>query len=115
MMQEIKIRKIHRTLAIWLVGLIIIQVLSGLAITIGSFFAPHEHRVQEQKEAVEVPPHNGTENQQTKSNDLLSAIHHGGGLLGKIYRTLLASGILTVAVTGIMIYAKMKARMKKKA
>ncbi len=114
-MQEKRLREIHRTLAIWLVILIILQVVSGLTITVGSFFDFHEHAVQGHGESIETSNHDNHDGnvKQVKVSDIISTIHHGGGFIGKLYRVFLSLGMLGIITTGIMIFAKIRARTKK--
>jgi hypothetical protein len=46
-------------------------------------------------------------------NKYLEEIHHGGGLLGMFYRLLVGIGMLIMAVSGSMVFFKIRARAKK--
>lgn len=46
----------------------------------------------------------------TKSLEL---IHHGGGAIGTIYRLIVGTGLLLMAISGCMIFVKVRARTKK--
>ncbi len=89
-MQEASLRSWHRFLGIILALFIFVQAITGALISLQfalNFAEPLE---------------------------VLEGPHTGGGLAGNIYRMLLGLGLLFMAVTGAMIYFKIRARTKRK-
>ena len=110
-MQEKDLRKWHRNLAIIFVTFIIAQSVTGLLITLVELGAPHSLA---HKEAI--PAHINNKKAQAEEENvldtLLASLHHGGGIIGTVYRIILGLGMLGVAGTGYLIYLKVRARAK---
>ena len=43
-------------------------------------------------------------------HDFLNTLHFGGGVIGMVYRSLLALGMIGLVITGISIYLKRRAK-----
>jgi hypothetical protein len=86
-MIEVSLRKWHRRLGITLLIFVILQVVTGLILNLDDLFeAPH----------------------------WVSVLHLGMGDSGTAYRTILALGLLGLALTGGWIYVKIWQRRRKK-
>jgi hypothetical protein len=102
-MKEVSLRLWHRHLGIILAIFIIIQAGTGLSLNLGQLSIPHTHE-------------QGTPGTQEHSSSVTNAvmmIHHGGGLVGTIYRILLGIGILVQTVLGTLIYIRIRSRSRK--
>jgi|WetSurMetagenome_2_1015567.scaffolds.fasta_scaffold24577_2 hypothetical protein len=89
-MDEASLRRWHRTLGIILALFIFGQAATGALLALKSALR-----------GLPVPL------------DLLEDLHTGGGLAGDIYRILLGVGLMLMAATGVLVYLKIRARMKK--
>ncbi len=88
-MDEAYLRKWHRTMGIILALFIFLQAASGAMMALEFFLNA------------------------SGLFGVLTSLHFGGGLLGQIYRILLGLGTMGMAVSGTLIYLKIRARMKK--
>jgi hypothetical protein len=136
-MNQIYLRKLHKTIGIALVVFIFLQAGSGLFL---SFEVNHSHAhtdavtgpdKQEQKadllvneritnpeidfdviKTVEAVVHEHGDEANDKQG-MLQLVHHGGGFLGSIYRIILASGFLFMAFSGIIIFYLTRKAMRR--
>jgi hypothetical protein len=129
-MNQLYLRKLHKTIGVVLVIFIFLQAGSGLFL---SFEVSHSHA---NTDAITMPDkhehengHNvmlkekainpgkdeavvrniapAADNHGDKADDrqgMLQLVHHGGGFIGSIYRILLASGFLFMAFSGALIF-----------
>ena len=127
-MNQIYLRKIHKTIGIILAFFIFLQAGTGLFL---SFSVNHSHAhtdavtipdkheedpismfgekaiepekdVAVVRETEAVIHDHGDETEDSQS--MLQSIHHGGGFVGSIYRIILASGFLFMAFSGSLIF-----------
>ena len=110
-MLEKDLRKWHRNLAIVFVIFIILQALTGLLITLGDLETPQSHAHQAQHEVAK-SDEGSHEQEQASLQSILALIHHGGGIIGFIYRIILGLGMLAISGSGAMIYMKIRARAR---
>jgi len=123
--QEKDLRKWHRYLGISLALFLILQAVSGLSISLGHLTAGHEHEKpvhshsNDKKTGDGGHVHNNPEKDSSDGQSALSAttgifsaLHHGGGVAGSVYRILLAVGILLQTLTGGLIFFKSRERSK---
>jgi uncharacterized iron-regulated membrane protein len=89
-MTEASLRKWHRRLGLGFVSFIVLQALTGMILNFEDIF-----------EIVAVT---------TWSN----VLHRAGGNFGTVYRTLLGLGLLFMAVSGSLIFYKIRQRTRKK-
>ncbi len=108
-MKEANLRKWHRNLGILIALFIMIQTGSGFIISLGQLSVPHSHADQTTHES----NHNGGE-APSFWNESLTFLHHGGGAMGTIYRLLLGVGMMAMAVSGSMIFFRIRARARKR-
>lgn len=136
-MNQIFLRKIHKTIGIVLAFFIIMQAGSGLFL---SFSVSHSHAhtdavtLPDKQDMVEPDPlvsgkakESGKDHTVVKTTEpaihdhgvetdddhgMLQLIHHGGGFIGSIYRILLASGFLFMAFSGCLIFYLTRKVMK---
>jgi hypothetical protein len=108
LMKESFIRKWHRSLGILLALFIILQTGSGFLISLGELSVPHSH-TQDDNNASS----HGNNEGESLWQEALEFIHHGAGTAGSLYRILIGIGLLWMAVSGSMIFFKIKARSKK--
>jgi len=87
---------------------IILQAGSGFFLSLGGLPIPHTH-------AHEEIYGRGSAQEQSGSlwHDALEFAHPGGGIIGTVYRLLLGLGIVVTAVSGGMIFFKIRARSRK--
>jgi hypothetical protein len=128
-MTHANLRKWHRYLGITLAILIIFQVGSGLLISFGQLGKGESHQHGDPGARHErsgdvklsgVQGHDETSKHGAGRglgmhtlNDIVMTIHHGGGLAGTVYRTLLGTGILLQTVLGILIFMRTRSRAGK--
>lgn len=91
-MLEAKIRKMHRTVGIYLVGFLVIQALTGLFISLGTL--------------------TGTP-WDTFWFKAMAWIHHEWNPVGSVYRILLGALVVGQGLGGLAIYLLMRSRMHK--
>ncbi len=90
-MQEVALRKFHRSNGIILVWFLALQAVTGLLLALGALM--------------------GTPDSSTWFS-VMAAIHHEWNPIGSIYRILLSLVTALQGVTGIIIYFKIRARAK---
>ena len=127
-MKEANLRKWHRQIGIGLAFFLVVQVATGLVLTIGDLQRLHSHageplpsRQHAQDwalpsghgEAGSGTDHSEPSSQASSITGLLMTIHHGGGVMGTAYRLVLGLAILVQIVLGVLIFAKMRARPNK--
>jgi hypothetical protein len=107
-MKEADLRRWHRTMGIIVAAFIILQAGSGFLLSLGGLpiLRTYAH------EATYSPGH-AQEEGEWLWQDALDFIHLGGGIIGTIYRLVLGFGIVVVAVSGSMIFFKIRARSKR--
>ena len=127
-MNQLSLRKLHKTIGIILAFFIFLQAGTGMFL---SFAVNHSHAhtdavtisdkheekpismVEERaiepekdvavvKETEAVVHKHGDEIEDSQS--MLQSIHHGGGFVGSLYRIILASGFLFMAFSGSLIF-----------
>ena len=92
-MKEITLRTWHRKMGILFALFIFIQAISGLALSLEPLLGP-----------------SGTE--EGFWEQLFEFVHRGAGPIGAVYRIVLGLGVLWMAVTGLMIYIRIRRRTK---
>jgi hypothetical protein len=107
-LKEAYLRRWHRNLGILLALFIILQAGSGLLISLGEFSVPHTHANEEVYGSPQ--KYEEAESLWYKS---LEFIHHGRGTIGSIYRILVGIGFVGMAVSGSMIFFKIRSRSRK--
>lgn len=97
-MQEINVRKLHRRLGIVLALFLILQGISGLLFSLRDFL----HQVVT----------TGPQGYQGGVfwGKVMGTLHYGLGPVGSIYRLLLGFGLVVMAVSGAVIFLKIRAR-----
>jgi hypothetical protein len=93
-MLETELRKIHRTVGIYLAAFLVLQALSGLFISLGTL--------------TDVP-------RDTLWFAILAGIHHDWNPVGSVYRILLGAVAAGQALGGVGIYLMIRARTPKPA
>lgn len=106
-MKEKDLRNWHRNLGIILAFFVILQTTTGLFIAVGEINMPHSHAGT--SHVATGAPTDGL--QPSVFQTALSAIHHGGGTIGALYRILLGTGLLWMAISGSLIYFKIRSRL----
>jgi hypothetical protein len=91
-MLEANIRKIHRTVGIYLVGFLALQAITGLFISLGTLM--------------------GTPGE-TFWFKAVAWIHHEWNPVGSVYRILLGALATGQGLGGLVIYLLMRSRLKK--
>lgn len=91
-MLEANVRKIHRTVGVYLVGFLALQALTGLFISLGTLMdTPRE----------------------TLWFAALAWIHHEWNPVGNVYRILLGALATAQGLGGLVIYLLMRSRLRK--
>ena len=104
-MNEPTLRKWHRYAGVTLAPLILLQTGSGLFLSYEWLTGLHTSAGQLLPDA---PPF-------IRFWDwVFINIHYGGGPLGALYHALVGVGLLGLAATGLWIFLKIRARMKKR-
>ena len=107
-MKEVDLRKWHRTIGIIVALFIVLQGGSGFLLSLNDLPAPRIHTHEEAYST-------GHDHEEGDSlwHDALEFVHLGGGTIGTVYRLLLGFGIAVTAVSGGMLFFKIRARSKK--
>ena len=107
-MKESNLRRWHRNLGILLALFIILQAGSGFLISLSGLSMPHSHANDGNH-----TPSLTHEEEEGVWHEGLEFLHHGAGRAGAIYRILLGIGLVLMAVSGSMIFFKIRARTRK--
>jgi hypothetical protein len=121
-MKEKDLRRYHRITGVVLAVFIIVQAGTGLIFTIGKIAGSsggHDHStanisifpISKAQAAASSEPEAVRAHE---SENILSILHYGGGIIGNIYRLLLAVTIIGQVSGGLLIYMRIKARKKAK-
>lgn len=122
-MSEPSLRTFHRKLALTLAVFLILQTASGLYLTVktldwdehyhdtlgGSALPSHSHQGPDGK-----MPNRSAGSFLEAGADLIGQVHHGGGLIGALYRIALASLVGLQVLTGLLIYLRIWKRTKRR-
>jgi hypothetical protein len=104
-MKEPTLRKWHRYAGAGLAPLVLLQAVSGLFLSFEWLYGLHTAAGQLLPEAQPL----------VRFWDWVAiGIHYGGGRLGGLYHGLLGLGLVWLATSGLWIYLKVRARMKKR-
>jgi uncharacterized iron-regulated membrane protein len=108
-MKEADLRKWHRTMGIIVALFIILQAGTGLFLSLSDLPVPRNHAHEEAYST-------GHDHEEGESlwDDALGFIHHGGGVFSAVYRIVVGMALLMMAVTGSMIFFRIRARSKKR-
>ena len=104
-MKEPDLRKVHRLTGIVIAPFIILQALSGILLSVDWLLGIHRRAGDGIKE--NIPP------LLRLWDMILVEIHYGPGVGGAFYHILLGIGAVWVAVSGFMIFLKIRARQTK--
>jgi hypothetical protein len=107
LMREINLRTWHRRTGIILALFIILQAGSGFLITLGDLTPSKSPATEPAVAATTV------DDEEHFWDETLGFIHFGAGAVGVFYRILLGAGILWMAVSGGLIFFRIRARSKK--
>lgn len=108
-MKEVDIRKWHRIIGIIVAIFIILQAGSGFILSLGGLPIPRTHAYEETYGA-----EYADEEGDSLWHDALEFVHLGGGVFGAVYRIVVGMALLMMAVTGGMIFFKVRVRSKKR-
>ena len=104
-MKEPTLRKWHRNIGAWIAALVLIQAVSGLFLSFEWLSGLHTAAGRLLPEASPL----------VRFWDWVAVgVHYGGGNLGAIYHALLGLGLIWLASSGLWIYFKVQARMKRR-
>jgi len=95
------IRRWHRRMGILLAPFLFLQGLSGLILTYGVFTQVASTLAENSPEAV-----------QTAWSLIIAKMHHGPGLFGWIYHSLIGIGLLWMTLSGAWIWWDLRRRKK---
>ena len=120
-MKESELRKFHRNLGIILAAFILLQAGSGLLLSLGELLAPHaasdtygEHDDEQDKELSGASSSkDSAEHDHEEEHGIAGRIHHKKGAVWHLYRVLVAAGLLFMVFSGVAIFIKVQARMRK--
>lgn len=87
-MSETGLRKLHRTLGMIVVIFLAVQVITGLSFSLSGMTMPPLYR----------------------NPRWVYSLHHGGGMLGNLYRVILAVAVLTQGITGLIVFVRTRIR-----
>jgi len=88
-MKEADIRKWHRAAGMIFLLFVLLQVLTGLILTVENILGEYW-------------------------GGILHDIHEGYGAVGHVYRIVVGAGLLWMAVSGALIYMAVRVRMKRR-
>jgi hypothetical protein len=108
-MKEYNLRRWHRSMGITLALFIMAQGGSGFLISLSGLSTPHSHAHSESV----APPPSSDEHEASIWHRLIGFIHYGDGAVGSVYRILVGTGIVGMALTGSAIFFKSRTRFKK--
>ena len=97
-MKESDLRRWHRALGIIVAVFFILQAGSGFVLSLNGLSVLHTHAHEEGEPLWYMS---------------LEFIHHGGGTPGTIYRLVVGLSMLVMAVSGSVIFFKIRARSRK--
>jgi PAS domain S-box-containing protein len=106
-MQETTVRKWHRYVGVVVAPMIVLQAMSGLLLTIEALSGIQKslHSVISGRHLPSV----------AKFWDFLMVeIHFGGGYFGQIYNVLLATGLIALAASGVIVFVKVQQRLRRR-
>jgi len=104
-MKELDIRKLHRTVGVVIAPLLILQAFSGISLSIDWLLGIHVRAGEAIKENIPSVVR--------LWDMIMGAIHYGLGVGGVFYHILLGSVTIWVAVSGFMLFLKIRERQKK--
>lgn len=104
-MTEPSLRKLHRWAGVVMAPLAILQAASGMFLSVDWLLGFH-HRAGEALRG-NIPL------ALRLWDALLVDIHYGMGALGAVYHIFLGAGLIWVAISGIVIFVKIRARQKR--
>ena len=114
-MKEKNLRKYHRMTGVVLAVFIIVQAGTGLIFTIGKMTGSsggHDHGTA----GISISPvskalaSSSDSGQSDTHESVLSTVHYGGGMIGNIYRVLLAVALIGQVSGGLWIYIRIRKR-----
>jgi hypothetical protein len=108
-MKEINLRTWHRRIGIILALFIILQVGSGFFITLGDLILSKSPDTESAVAATTVD-----DEKEHFWDEALEFIHFGAGAVGGFYRILLGAGVLWMAISGGLIFFRIRAHSKKR-
>ena len=104
-MKEPTLRKWHRNIGACIAPLVLIQALSGLFLSFEWLAGLH---IMAGRLLAEASP-------LVRFWDWVAVgVHYGGGKVGALYHALLGLGLIWLASSGLWIFFRMRARMKKR-
>ncbi len=106
-MREPTLRKIHRYVGVLAAPLVVLQAVSGLVLGLDVLFRL-QGRVQENFFERHAPA------LAEFWNYLLLEVHYGGGTLGRAYHLALVGALLTLVLTGALVFVKVEARLRRR-
>jgi succinate dehydrogenase/fumarate reductase cytochrome b subunit len=114
-MKEKDLRRYHRITGVVLAVFIIAQAGTGLIFTIGKMAGnpeSHDHGTAGiSMSPVSTAFASGSESEESDVHEsLLSTVHYGGGMIGDIYRLLLAVALIGQVCGGVWIYIRIRNR-----
>jgi hypothetical protein len=107
-MKEINLRTWHRRIGIILALFIILQAGSGFFITLGDLIPSQSPDAESAVAAATV------DEEEDFWDEALEFIHFGDDVVGGLYRILLGAGVLWMAVSGGLIFFRIRTRSKKR-
>jgi len=106
--QEPTLRKVHRYVGVLAAPLVVLQAVSGLVLGL-DVLSRLQGRVQERFLDRHFPA------LAEFWNYLLLEVHYGGGTLGRAYHLALVVALLTLVLTGILVFVKVEARLRRRS
>ena len=103
-MKEPDLRRLHRIVGVVVAPLLMLQVLSGLFISVDWLMGIHRRAGEAIKETV--PP------LLRLWDTILVEIHYGPGVGGALYHIVLGVAAMWVVASGFMIFSRIRARRK---
>ncbi len=112
-MKQAGFRKWHRRLGVILAAFILLQVGSGLWLTVSEMGSGHEHgEGSEHHEALTNEGHGHEGGEESHEHGIVGLVHRAEATWAAIYRVALALGILLQTALGLVIFFAMRTSSK---
>jgi hypothetical protein len=114
-MKESVVRKWHRRMGVALALFIILQVGTGLVLTIGER-VDTQHHAHARSVSPSMQDHHdhGEDEPSVEQHGLTGVIHHSGGAVGFVYRFIVGFGTIGIVVSGGFIFLKTRVRPRRR-
>jgi hypothetical protein len=111
-MKEATVRKWHRRMGITLALFIILQAGTGLVLSLEWFDTSNTNVHKADQPSSNKTNHFNNNQEGATWHEAMELVHHGAGTMMKMYRVILGLGLVGMALSGSVIFQKIKTRNK---